>query len=300
MFESTGWIFQESLTSDTAKFDVLVPIIFKESLENIETVREIGLVQQYQFSSTLQRMSIVCRELGNSSFEVFVKGSPEMIISLSRSETVPNQIWDKLKEYTEKGYRVIGMGTKTLYDVPFNKIKELNRENIEIELEFIGLLVLENRLKPQTKSAINVLSEAGLKIVMITGDNIQTAVSVARECDIIKSGIATLDVTVTKPTKDDTPKISFTKIGKTNIQAKNVFKDLEAFSERKYQLVVSGTAWTNINEYFPEMVPRIVTRGAVFARMSASQKQHLIEELQALSYYVGKYNAYCIYTGRHK
>lgn len=266
-----------------------MPIILKQDSKNIQISREIGLVQQYQFSSTLQRMSVVCRELGNPYFEVFVKGSPEMIISLSRPETVPNQIWNKLKEFTEKGYRVIGMGTKTLRDVPFHKIDKLSREEVETDLEFIGLIVLENRLKPQTKGAINILSKAGMKIIMITGDNTQTAVSVARECNIIKSGVTILEVITTKPTKNNVAQIAFEEIGTADVQERKTFRDIEIVAERKYQFVVSGIAWTHINKYFSELIPKIVTRGVVFARMSAAQKQHLVEELQELGYYVGMY-----------
>lgn len=41
-------------------------------------------------------------------------------------------------------------------------------------------------------------------------------------------------------------------------------------------------------KYFPELVPKIVAKGAVFARMSGSQKQQAIEQLKSLGYYVGK------------
>ena len=60
-----------------------------------------------------------------------------------------------------------------------------HREQAESDLQFLGLIIFENRLKPGTAPAIQVLRSAHLACRMITGDNPLTAVSVARECGLI-------------------------------------------------------------------------------------------------------------------
>ena len=55
-----------------------------------------------------------------------------------------------------------------------------------------------------------------------------------------------------------------------------------------YCFVMTGKTWTVAKTHFPDMIPRLATRGTVFARMTPDQKQQLIQELQALGYYVGK------------
>ena len=55
----------------------------------------------------------------------------------------------------------------------------------ESELEFVGFIIFENKLKPSTTTVINELHEAAIRSVMCTGDNILTAISVARECQLI-------------------------------------------------------------------------------------------------------------------
>lgn len=60
-----------------------------------------------------------------------------------------------------------------------------HREQAESDLKFLGLIIFENRLKPGTAPAIQILRSAHLACRMITGDNPLTAVSVARECGLI-------------------------------------------------------------------------------------------------------------------
>lgn len=61
----------------------------------------------------------------------------------------------------------------------------MKRAEAESELDFIGFIIFENKLKPTTADVLNELEEAGIRKVMCTGDNILTAISVARECGLI-------------------------------------------------------------------------------------------------------------------
>lgn len=61
----------------------------------------------------------------------------------------------------------------------------MRREEAESNLKFVGFIIFENKLKPSTASVLDELSVAGIRKVMCTGDNILTAISVARECNLI-------------------------------------------------------------------------------------------------------------------
>jgi len=58
---------------------------------------------------------------------------------------------------------------------------------IEKDLIFCGFLVMQNRLKDATKSVISELRAADIRNVMVTGDNMLTALSVARDSNIISA-----------------------------------------------------------------------------------------------------------------
>ena len=56
----------------------------------------------------------------------------------------------------------------------------------ECHLNFLGFIVMKNVLKPETTPIIQKLYKAKIRVVMVTGDNILTAVCVARECGMVK------------------------------------------------------------------------------------------------------------------
>lgn len=91
-----------------------------------------------------------------------------MIMSLSDPSTIPDELSSSVKLFTEQGYRVIALGFRQL-SVPLDSVIELSRDDIERDLVFAGLIVLENKLKPQTAAAIETLQNAEMKIIMVTG-----------------------------------------------------------------------------------------------------------------------------------
>lgn len=59
-------------------------------------------------------------------------------------------------------------------------------------------------------------------------------------------------------------------------------------SSGAYKFAVTGKAWEVIRDELPDLIPKLIVKGAIFARMSSDQKQQLVLELQQLGYYVGK------------
>ena len=57
---------------------------------------------------------------------------------------------------------------------------------MESDLTFLGLLVLENKLKEETNFVIETLQACEVGTIMATGDNVLTAISIARQCGIIE------------------------------------------------------------------------------------------------------------------
>jgi cation-transporting ATPase 13A3/4/5 len=231
MFESTGWKLEEANVSDDTKYDLLFPTVVKppssalqkppsdSQIDNLDisvSSHDIGIVREFSFTSSLQRMAVITRKIGDKHFNVYCKGSPEMIATLCRPETIPIDFNEKLNYYAQQGYRIIAMAYKKLdRKLTYPKVQRISRDKVESELEFLGFVILENRLKPNSEKVIQILNVAGVRTIMVTGDNILTAISVAKDCDMILEDQSIIIVN-SRWKNDEEPELFYTLEGEKN------------------------------------------------------------------------------------
>jgi cation-transporting ATPase 13A3/4/5 len=106
-----------------------------------------ALIRRFDFSSALQRMSVICKNVFDDNYKVFVKGSPEKICELCTPSSLPENFTDVMSSYTKDGYRVIALATKDMPNLTYRQAHRIEREAIECDLNFLGLLIMENKLK---------------------------------------------------------------------------------------------------------------------------------------------------------
>lgn len=99
---------------------------------------------------------------------------------------VPADYNELLSYYTHKGYRVIGVASRHLKKLSWVRAQKMTRSDVESNLDFVGFIVFENKLKPTTAAVLEELIASNIGAVMVTGDNILTAISVARECSLLE------------------------------------------------------------------------------------------------------------------
>lgn len=134
-------------------------------------------------------MSAIVKNHEDGSFRLHLKGSPEKVQELCMPHTLPNDFQEVLDLYTVKGYRVIALASKFVRsDLSMQELKTMPREDFESELTFLGIIVMENKLKEQTQPTITTLNECNIRTIMATGDNTLTAISVGSSCNILKDG----------------------------------------------------------------------------------------------------------------
>lgn len=113
---------------------------------------------------------------GPASFKVLVKGAPEAIQKLLK--TVPKGYDESYKYYTKQGYRLLALASKTVTEITENVDKDVERAEAEKDLDFAGFFICNSPLKSDTLKNIKNLQDAKFNLLIITGDNILTAIKV--------------------------------------------------------------------------------------------------------------------------
>lgn len=110
-----------------------------------------------------------------------VKGAPDYILSMCNvSDT--NLLEKQIKEYTSDAYRVIAVAYKQLSEIPAIPTSD----ELECDLQFVGLIALEDMLQNDIVWNIEECRLSGIKTKMLTGDHNDTARATARRLGILK------------------------------------------------------------------------------------------------------------------
>ncbi|PHH51704.1 putative cation-transporting ATPase [Ceratocystis fimbriata CBS 114723] len=308
MFEFTRWTFEEGeqrVGEDGDELAGLTPSVarpppgfFTQKPGRVE----LGVVRSFEFISRLRRCSVVVKHFGEHSGDVYVKGAPECMRDICRADSFPSNYDELLSHYTHMGYRVIGCATKHIKKMSWLKTQKLKRNEVESDLEFLGFIIFENRLKPSTKDVLIELHKANINTVMVTGDNILTAISVARECTLLDENAHCFVPRFVEGDKGDRDAVlqwesinrpelrldAKTLLPDTASQSVDVSLPNEISNLQNYSIAVSGDAFRWLIDFgSPQVLERMLVRGKVFARMSPDEKHELVEKLQSIDYMCG-------------
>lgn len=168
-------------------------------------MEEIPRVLELPFDSQRKSMSSIHQKPGKKV--AYVKGAPKKIINLSThisvdgkpqplSEEEKKKIFKIHDELATDGLRILAMAYRNLPD----DLTEYTPESIETDLTLVGMVAMQDPPRLEVKGAVEDCHQAGIRIIMITGDYGLTAHAIAQEvgivdenpCQIIKGKVLTL------------------------------------------------------------------------------------------------------------
>ncbi|KAF8401024.1 hypothetical protein HHK36_014327 [Tetracentron sinense] len=180
--------------------------------------REFKVLNLLDFSSKRKRMSVIVRD-EDGQILLICKGADSIIFErLSKNGRMYEEETSRhLNEYGEAGLRTLALAYRKLeeseysaWNSEFFKAKttigadreamlERVSDMIEKDLILVGATAVEDKLQKGVPQCIDKLAQAGLKIWVLTGDKMETAINIGFACSLLRQGMKQICITTMNP-----------------------------------------------------------------------------------------------------
>ncbi len=161
----------------------LMKFIGEETFRGLEADKSCVVSKSQGFNSTNK----FSQARIDSEGKTFYKGAPERLLaSASKYLDGNGELRDidkpaldrKIDELAAKAMRVLAFGYSE---------QELVENKINGDIVVIGLVGIRDDVRPEAREAIEQVQHAGIQVVMITGDRLETAVAIAKDAGLLKT-----------------------------------------------------------------------------------------------------------------
>ena len=155
------------------------------SKEKVE--KEFIKIGEIPFDSRLKYHAVICRH--DDKGIIFVAGAPETVCNWVYD--LPSKTKTELGDFLQQGLRVIAVAHKSVDLRDLDQIdshRDAVAKVVSQGLKFVGLCGIQDAIRPGVARVIEQTRDAGLRIIMATGDHQKTALYVAKTVGIFKEG----------------------------------------------------------------------------------------------------------------
>ena len=148
-------------------------IALKKYCQEKEKTNTGSITKEYPFKAETKMMG----QIWNNK-ELCVKGAYENVLPLCNLDKENyKQVKSKINEYSKEGYRVLAIAKN-------DNLKNIPNSLTEAKLTFEGLVALYDPPRKGVKESLEECYSAGIRVIMITGDNGETAASIAKKINL--------------------------------------------------------------------------------------------------------------------
>ncbi|XP_027329392.1 putative phospholipid-transporting ATPase 9 [Abrus precatorius] len=233
--EETGKVSYEAESPDEAAFVIAARELGFEFYERTHTTislneydhasgmkikRSYKLLNILEFSSARKRMSAIVRD-EEGKLLLLSKGADSVMFEriAKNGREFEEKTKQHISEYADSGLRTLILAYRELDEEEYNQFnKELTQaknlvsayqeqiveeivQNIEKDLILLGATAVEDKLQDGVPECIDKLAQAGIKLWVLTGDKMETAINIGFACSLLRSGMKQIIIT------SDTPEI---------------------------------------------------------------------------------------------
>lgn len=161
----------------------LMKFIGEETFNTLQMNKEYVVTASQGFNSTNKFSQARIDSVGKT----FYKGAPERLLAKATKylnadgdvKTIDKAVLDrKIDELASKAMRVLAFGYSE---------KDMVEDTINDDVVLIGLVGIRDDVRAEAKEAIEEVQKAGIQVVMITGDRLETAIAIAKDAGLLKS-----------------------------------------------------------------------------------------------------------------
>ncbi|GAV73285.1 E1-E2_ATPase domain-containing protein/HAD domain-containing protein [Cephalotus follicularis] len=231
--ESTGKIMYEAESPDEAAFVIAarelgfefyrrkqtsITLLELDPFSGTKVERSYELLNVLEFNSLRKRMSVIVRD-EEGKLLLFCKGADSVMFErLSKNDSnFEEETRDHVNEYADAGLRTLILAYRELDEDKYKKFNEnfieaknsvsADREtlidgvadNIERDLVLLGATAVEDKLQNGVPDCIDKLAQAGIKIWVLTGDKMETAINIGFSCSLLRQGMKQLIINLESP-----------------------------------------------------------------------------------------------------
>jgi len=174
-------------------------LIMAAKLGFYQQIKDSGkLIEEFPFDKKRKLISAVIKV--HSETKALVRGAPELILACCRglvsdgrvqkmSDEKRLELKSEIEGYAAKGYRVIGFASKPLS----RPGDDFSRDEAETDLNYLGFVAITDPPRPEVRESLQRSRMAGVKTIMLTGDNLLTARAIGAEIGFLEENDETAE-----------------------------------------------------------------------------------------------------------
>jgi phospholipid-translocating ATPase len=168
--------------------------------------RTYTVLNTLEFNSSRKRMSAIIR-MPDGTIRLFCKGADSIIYSRlarGKQQDLRRKTAEHLEEYAKEGLRTLCIADRLLSEEEYQawnrehdvaaaaiemreeKLEKVSSQ-IEQELMLLGGTAIEDRLQDGVPDTIQLLADAGIKLWVLTGDKVETAINIGFSCNLLNN-----------------------------------------------------------------------------------------------------------------
>ncbi|PNW71492.1 hypothetical protein CHLRE_16g656500v5 [Chlamydomonas reinhardtii] len=268
---------------------------------------EYTVLAVLEFNSDRKRMSIIAR-CPDGKVRLFCKGADTMIMArVQPTQPRISNVRMHLEEMAQAGYRTLCVAEKVLPDAAYEKWAEQYRaacvalqdregkvaaasEAIEKDMDLLGATAVEDKLQDGVPEAIENLLAAGIGVWVLTGDKVETAISIALSCKLFTEEMALVELRERDfegaKDEDELKAVLTSKQEEARMEQSRLDAELGSGRGSMVGLVVEGGALTRLlRAEYPALASQLCdlctsSKSVVCCRVSPLQKAQVVRLVQ--------------------